>query len=476
MNPAETRRSRAVRATRLRKHPAAHDQGSFPRRFAVTVAILAVLVAVFGGLGLSQGPKLASAQIDRALVTARSDQQLRLFANQQVATVDADQVTITPEAPISVTTSGDVIAVQFENPLLYDTHYTVSVADVTSAYVDQPETLSYEFTTQAPSFHYLDRGEETDTIVAASLDSSEREEVYSAPQIADYAIFDGAIAVVTTTPSGSSALQLVNADGNVEQILLPSEGVITSLRSDPTTGTLGFLFTPMLVDDADMAVPAATLLTVNLDSGRVLTPVVGLDGAPLEVIDWAMSSASQTTLVFTVDQTLLRVEPETGVVLPLGQYTGLESVSTDGSTAVVTDPFGSIALNLADGTTTRLDPSPLEGQIPSGGRAEVVPGGGWVQQVADLDELTGRFKTALVFDDGEASRIIYRTLNDEGSIGEFALSPNNQFVVVETVPSVADSVADGSASNPRATTVTTVFVEIATGAVYRSVEGFSVSW
>jgi hypothetical protein len=475
MNTPETRRSRAIRAARMHQQ-SAHDQGTFPRRFAVTVAILVVLVAVFGGLGLAQGPKLASAQIDRDLVTARSDQQLRLFANQQVATVEANQVTVTPDAPITVTTTGDVIAVQFKNPLLYSTHYTVTVADVTSAYVDRPETLTYEFSTPAPTFHYLDRGADTDTIIAASVDTTERDEVYSAPQIADYAVFDGAVAVVTTTETGASALQLVNGDGNVEQIALPSEGTIDELRSDPATGTLGFLFSPTTGDATDATVPAATLLTVNLDSGRVLTPVVGLDGAPLQVIDWVLSSASQTILAFTVDQSLLRVEPETGVVLPLGQYTGLESVSTDGLTAVVTDPFGSVALNLADGTTTRLDPSPLEGQVPAGGRAEVVPDGGWVQQVADLDELTGRFKTALVYDDGEASRIIYRTLNDEGSIGEFALSPNNQFVVIETVPNVAEAVADGRSANPRATTVTTVFVEIATGAVYRSVDGFGVSW
>jgi hypothetical protein len=475
MNTPETRRSRAIRAARLHQQ-SAHDQGTFPRRFAVTVVILAVLVAVFGGLGLTQGPKLASAQIDRDLVTARSDQQLRLFANQQVATVTADQVTVTPDAPITVTTTGDVIAVQFESPLLYNTHYEVSVADVTSAYVDRPETLSYAFTTPAPAFHYLDRGAESDTIISASLDSTEREEVYSAAQIADYAVFDGAIAVVTTSASGASALELVNADGNVEQIALPAEGSISELHSDPTTGTLGFLFSPLAGDDADAGVAAATLLTVNLDSGRVLTPVVGLDGAPLQVIDWVLSSASRTILVFTVEQSLLHVEPDTGVVFPLGQYTGLESVSTDGSTAVVTDPFGSVALNLAEGTTTRLDPSPLEGQVPSGGRAEVIPEGGWVQQVADLDELTGRFKTALVYDDGDASRIIYRTVNDEGSIGDFALSPNNQFVVVETVPNVADAVADGYGTNPRVTTVTTVFVEIATGAVYRSVDGFRVSW
>ncbi|MET0990579.1 MAG: hypothetical protein ABWY54_08040, partial [Glaciihabitans sp.] len=468
--------ARARRATLLHKAGSANDQGVFPRRFALTVAVLVVMVAVFGGLGLNQGPKLASAQLDLELVTARADQQLRLFANQAVAAVEAEQVTVTPAAPVTVTTSGDVIALQFESPLLYNTHYTVSVEGVTSAYVEQPETLSYEFTTAAPSFHYLDRGEDTDEIIATSLTTDERTVVYSAPNIQDYAVFDGVIAVATTTDDGTSALVLVNADGNVEQVALPEVGIIDALQGDAGTGTLGFLLRPAAVDDTAADTTSATLFTVNLNAGRLLSPVVGLDGQPLAVIDWAVSPVTHQLLVFTVDQTLLSVDTTTGLPLPLGQFTGLESVSTDGTTAVVTDPFGAVALSLLDGTTERLDPSPLEGQVPAGGRAEVVPTGGWVQQVADLDELTGRFKTALVFDDGDAGRIIYRTLNDEGSIGDFALSPNNQYVVVETVPAVAVAEPDGYPTNPRATTVTTVFIDISTGAVQRSVEGFRVSW
>jgi hypothetical protein len=181
--------------------------------------------------------------------------------------------------------------------------------------------------------------------------------------------------------------------------------------------------------------------------------------------------------MYAADQSLSRVAlGENGLVIPLGQFAGLQSLSADGTTAVVTDPFGAVALNLTNGSIERLDPSPLEGEVPFAGVTSVLPGGGRVQQVADVDVTTGRFKSAMVFDDGINARIIYRTLEDEGSLVEFTLSPNDQYAVVETVPNVSASVEDGYAVNPRSTSIATVFVDISTGAVVKSIDGFRVSW
>jgi len=44
------------------------------------------------------------------------------------------------------------------------------------------------------------------------------------------------------------------------------------------------------------------------------------------------------------------------------------------------------------------------------------------------------------------------------------------------VPNVAASVDDGYSVNPRSTSIATVFVDISTGAVVKSIEGFSVAW
>jgi hypothetical protein len=457
----------------LGRSPGARSR--FQRTLAITVAVLLAFITVFAFLGFNQGPKLSSAQVDTEQVVQQRGQQLRLFVNQAVAAVAADQVRVTPAAAVSVSSSGDVIAVQFDQPLRYNTEYTVEVSGVTSVYVAQESTLTHRFTTASPDLYYLDRGEETDRIIRTGLASTDRDVVYENQSIQDYAIFDGALTVATEAEDGGSALALVDADGNTEPIPLPGVGLVEQLQTSSATGMLGFVFTG--TSEVDQAVYTRTLFTADLSSGRTLVPVSALNGTTPEVESWAFVPTSDDLIMYAADQSLSRVAlGENGLVIPLGQFAGLQSLSADGTTAVVTDPFGAVALNLTNGSIERLDPSPLEGEVPFAGVTSVLPGGGWVQQVADVDVTTGRFKSAMVFDDGINARIIYRTLEDEGSLVEFTLSPNDQYAVVETVPNVSASVEDGYAVNPRSTSIATVFVDISTGAVVKSIDGFRVSW
>jgi len=447
----------------------------FRRTLAGVIASLVVLVAVFAALGANQGPKLSSAQVDTDGVVSQSGQQLRLFANQAVATVTADQVSIVPDAPVTVTSSGDAIAVQFDQPLRYNTDYTVTVAGVTSQYVDTPATLDYSFRTGSPDIYYLDRGADSDQIIRTGISETDRTVVYSAPQIQDFAVFDAAVAVVTTDDTGLNALSLVNAQGNVESVALPGAGTLDLMRGNAATGVLGFTFTG--AEPTPEREYFDTLFTVDLNSTRLLTPVTGLDGAALEVLEWSFVPESTRLIAQNTDQSLLSVDTaEPRDVLPLGQYVEFDSVSTDGTTVVVADPFGPLALDIADGTTRRLDPSPLDGDLPFGGTAQVLPDGRWLQQVAFFDESSGRFQSLVVVDDGDTSRAVFRTLNDAGSIERFQVSPNNQYVAIETVPDVESSETDGYAINGRSTTITTVFVDIESGAVVKSIEGFDASW
>ncbi|MCU1406546.1 MAG: hypothetical protein JWQ43_2849 [Glaciihabitans sp.] len=449
----------------------------FTRTFAITVAVLTVFVAVFVALGYNQGPKLSSAQVDRAGVVNQSGQQLRLFANQAVADISGDQVTVTPSTPVSVTTSGDVIAVQFNQPLLYNTTYTVDVDGVTSAYLDQPSTLSYSFETAAPPLYYLDRGEDSDQIIRTAVDTADRTVLYSTSEIQDYAVFDGLVAVVSLAEDSSSVLSLVNDRGEVESVALPGSGTVDLLRGSAATGILGFTFTSA-GPTPDRAF-SATLMTIDLASTREVVPVTGLDGQPVAALQWQFVPGSSRFVVQNVDQSVFMVDTDAAAsarVIPVGQYTELDSVSTDGLTLVVADAFGPLAVTLADGSTTRLDPSPLDGVVPFGGVAQALPEGNWVQQIAIFNETSGRFSSAVVFDDGDTARPLFRTLNDEGSIEGFTVSPNNQYLAIETVPNVSNSVADGYPVNPRSQQITTVFVDISSGAVVKSIEGFRASW
>ena len=460
--------------------PTSTDAGADERRFrralAFTVATLAVLCIVFLGLGYLQGPKLASAQVDVDAVTSQSGQQLRLFANQAVAHVDEKQVSVTPAVPFSVSTTGDVIAVQFDQRLDYATNYTVSVAGVTSVYLAQPATVDYSFTTGTPDLFYLDRGEPDDAIVSTGISGAARQVIYSARHIQDFAVLATTFAVVTLADDHTSSLSLVSRAGDVtEPLLLPDTGSIRDLDAAASGSLFGFTLTSAAAGLGQLN--ASTLYTYDITTGRrTVEPVLGLDGRPMNVLGWQFVPGTNTIIALNIDRSLILVDPATKTVTPLGQYQELDKVSPDGSVVTVTDSNGAASYDLATGTETRLTASPLQGAQGFLGATQVLANGDRVEKVVIPDATGTRFSSLLVYDDGTSSRVLYQTPNGLGSINDFSVSPNGQYVAIETVPDAASSVSDGYYYDARATSVTTVIVALDSGAQTRSVEGFALQW
>lgn len=447
----------------------------FRRALAFTVATLVLLCLAFLGLGYLQGPKLSSAQVDTGAVITQSNEQLRLFANQAVAHVGAKQVTITPAVPFTVSTSGEVIAVQFGARLRYATDYTVTVAGITSVYLAQPSTLSYSFTTDAPKLYYLDRGTPNDDIVSTGLSGPERDVVYSAPHIQDFVPLSRSLAVVTLADDHTSSIDLVNvAEDVVQRLPLPDRGSIEDLGASSTGTMLGFTLTSAAAGLGQAN--DSTLYTVDFDTGIVAKPVLGLDGQELHVLDWHFIPGTSTLLALNVDRSLLLVDPKTGSVLPLGQFNELGKISQDGAVVTMYDTRGYLALTLADGTQTRLKASSIDGNSPFLGATETLANSARIQKVVVPDATGTRFASLLVYDDGTTARVLYQTPNGAGSISDFTVSPNGQYVAVETVPDNSASVSDGYFYDARSTSVTTVIVDVDSGAQVRSFEGFALAW
>ena len=436
------------------------------------MVVLALLCTGFAVLGYVQGPKLSSAQVDTDQVTARSGQQLRLFANQPLAAVRADDVTITPAADFSVTTSGSVVAVEFEQPLLYAAHYVVTVDGVTSEFDDQSSTLRYEFTTGSQPLYYLDRGETTDEIVRTAVNGNERTVVYSAPRIQEFALLGTTAAVSADAGDGTSTLSLVSFDdGGVEPIALPVPGVVEQLHAADDGVTIGFAFST-----ADGAYNH-TLMTLDFEAGRDIVPAAALDGTPLTVSNWFFIPGGVTLAAQNrADESVLLVDTSTGAVTPLGTFRSLESLSTDATRLGVTNPFGPVSLSIGDLTDTEFAPSPLDGVRPLPGDFQLMRGTRLVQHVVLADYAANVFAGVLVADDGTTSRQLFRTKDDRGSIDDFSVSPNDQYVAVEVEPNVSTSESDGYPVNERSTSVTTIVIDIASGAQVKSVAGLGLQW
>lgn len=468
---------------------------SFRTALSFTIVTLVLACAVLGVLGYLQGPRLSEAVVDAAAVASRPDQQLRLFANQLIDDVDPDAVSITPAADLSVSTRDDVVTIQFDDPLLHDTEYSVEVA-VTNPYADRASTLEYSFRTDPAEFYFLDRadptrdtdptrdgesadgeGESRDRVVRAGVTSAERQTVVSAVGIQDFAVFDAAIAVATLENNESSAVTLVEpGNARAERLDLPAVGTIDLLAGSASAGILGFTFT----SNEATGVPEYQehLFSVDLEGDHAVRPVVGLDGEPLQALAWHFLPGTSRALVQTLDLSLLLVDLSgDSPIVPIGTATELGRISTDGSEVVVGSALGQFALSLEDRRETPLPVAPIDGVTPFGGDIQLVGGDiGRVQQVAIFDDATGSFSSHIVEQDADSSRVLYEKTDQVGSIKGFDVSPNGQYLAVTTVPDLLASVIDGYRVNPEYTNVTTILIDIASGRTIGSVAGFETHW
>jgi hypothetical protein len=459
----------------------------FRRAFAATVTVLVVLCSVFLALGYLQGAKLSSGQVDPAMVVAQSGQQLRLFANQSVANVRTGQVSVTPATKVTASSQGADIAVQFADRLDYGTTYTVTIKDVRSLYGQRSTTFRYSFSTAAASLYYLDRAapgadDQLDTIVQTGLSGRTDKVIYSAKHIQSFAPFPGALAVVTLNDDNTSTLSLVSLKGGgVENVLLPTTGVIDDVQSDAEAGVLGFEFSSGVsasgIGDPD-AKYSNTLMTVDFNTTHTVQPELGLDGKPMQVLNWFFLPGGSSLVAQTLDGNVMMMDPTTTAKpTPLGHYSSLSGSSPDGTSIVVSDVMGDLAYTLSNGAKTRLQPSPIGGVVPFGGEIALTGKGTTrLQSVAVANGDSTRFDVSLVVDDGQKSRILYQTPGDIGSIESFSVSPNSQYVAIEEIPDVSANVSDGYFRDARSTSIATVIVNIATGQMVRIVDGFDVAW
>ena len=481
---------------------------SFRRRVTVTVVILTLVCAGLVVFSIFQGPKLQGAQIDTARSVAQPNQQLRLFANEAVTLVQPGQVTVSPAAQFTTTTTGRVISVQFRNRLLNGTRYSVTVSGVTSVSENQKQmsTFGFSFTTDAARVLYLDRADPTaaseknDAIIRTGISRTDRRVVYEARHIQSFVDFGDVLAVVLINDDHTNALVLVGiSDQAVENIVLPGSGASSQLALSEN-GILGFRFSsaPTSETTAGPPAPAAAaakseteaseapirprfdkaVLTINLASSHIAQPILGLDGHPLLAATWFFIPGGLTAAILGSDESLWRVTPGGGIPpVPLGQYAGLMSAAPDGTRLVVSDPFGPLSLDLATGVTTRLPPSQLLGVTPYGGSVQLLDTHERrVQEVVILDSATGTFTGYVVLDQGTVSRILYQNGDRHGNIEQFSVSPNGQYVAVSVVPDVAASVSDKYFAAPESTSITTLIVDIASGKTVRTLDGFGVSW
>ncbi len=438
----------------------------FRRALLAVVLVLATACTALAVVGATQGPKVSSVRVDTDAVTQRPAQQLRIFANQAIAQLGADQVTVEPEVPISVAVSGDVIAITFDRALRYATTYTVRIDGATSPYASTPSTMTTEFTTPAAEVWMLERGSPDDVIVRSSLPGKPSTQ-YTGQRIQSFAVFPGAIAIATINADLTSTVTITSLDGvQAETLPLPAGTSLRGMQLDPGGTILGFQLTSLTGDE----VAPDTLYLVDLESGRSVLPVAGLDGAPMRVLEWRFEQ-SGGILALTSDGMLMRIGDD-AIPIPLGRAYSFGPISADGSSVMISDGDGVHVLDLGNGTRAAFEIPGLGDRSPILDTANLLADGSVVLVAVSAEQ--SRVTSELVVAAGGEAREVFSTTG--GSIAQFSVSPNGQYAAIALVPDVSAASSDLYGADAMATTIETVIVDLATGEEIARLPGFGLQW
>lgn len=424
-----------------------------------------------------QGPRLREASIDVVRAVSQPQTILRLEADRPLDPSADYRVEIVPDIPHDVQVQGMSLVVVFDRALRYDTTYRVVVGGVREDGGVAEATWNHEFVTPLSNLWFLDRDSSggQDRIMRVPVGADNPQVVFEAPGISLFTPVGSVIVVVSENPDGTTGMTLVEpVTRRAETILLPRMVEIVDLFT-PASGTRVFFTLRSLGNDTTYD---RTLFSIDTAGSRSPTVVSDLSGQALRATKAFAVPGSDRLVVWVDDVSVAQVNMTTGLVLPImSEAQELWGVSTDGSAIVAVDLSGTVAITIDSLDEQRLEVGPIGGRQVFEGDTHLTASGFSVAKLAVAQQAGTEFTSllALVAADGSPT-VLYRTPGDTGSIGRFQVSPNDQYVAVEVVPNLATERSDGRRLAPRDVSVTTVVIDIDSGLIVRSVEGFWPVW
>lgn len=455
--------------SQARTSRARENSGSYWRRVIAVVGILGVLAGVGAVAALTQGPRLTSVSVDPAAAIEATGTRLTMTANQSLATVEADQVSVTPAATFTIDSQGRSVGIRFTTPLDDDTTYTVKVAGATSVGGGPVSDLETSFTTPQATIFMLQRegAGGRDMIAMMPIDGMSRTTVFTHDHIEEFRVAPDAL-VISVEEDDKSAIIVTDRDGtNPRYATLPGDGYVMSLQVANRGAQFGYLFTDRQLSDTEGR--ASILYTASLRDPQAEPTELELNGPDLSTGDWMFVPDSTGVLVVTFAGDLLLSEG--GPPALLGTAFTIDGISRGTYEAIVDRSGVPVGVNLQTGEESEIDLPEISG---TPGRVEPAINGGQLWRVTQRDDAGMPIGNSieLVGADG-ATRVILST-GKQDPILQFCVSPSGSYIAAIIAPDYANNPYDRY-SRPMPKTQTRI-VSVADGSVVSELNGFDISW
>jgi len=454
------------------------ENTSTPRTYRVgllgTALVLVLVIAGALSATLGDGPRLRSAVIDVDSAVQAPGVALTLRSDRALAAISPESIRITPEAPFSLQSTDLDLRIVFDHPLLSSTTYRVTIDSIEPRGWGAGSAWETSFVTPPADLLYLRSAGVDDELVEYTLDGSGPRVVYRAPGIISFTRV-GVVYAVLRTDDSETFIELVEPEsGAVDRIpATPGVSLVSMARSAWGTSLV------VTVDTASSAGGGSMRVLALIDTLGQRTPEVvsGIDGQPLGVVKVAVSEISGNIVVWLRNRSLVRFDPLTGVVVPLGMATELWGFDATGQSVIYVDALGTIQKNLRTAEETRVLAGTLEGFPVFHEFTVSSPNGTTFQRVLVPGIGEGPPFSVVTVDSGDGQHThLLGSLQTPQSVGSLGLSPNGHFLIVEinaqsSVVGFAGLAPDVVRSDTRL-----LIYDTAAGAIYAEEPGYTFTW
>lgn len=456
------------------------DRGTTPgtvsfRSLVVTIiATLAIVIVGVAVWSMVQGPQLRRIVADESTLHQRSGATLSLLSDRAIQPVSADQIRITPAAPFTLEDDGLGIFVTFSQPLLADTQYRVEVLGLRPQGWGQEGSWTATVNTGGFYFFFLRDSGGTREIHRARPGEQGSQVLYRAEGIVSMTPVASVLAVLREVGE-ESWLELVDpSTGLAERIATPPGFEVVDLAKAAWGTTL--VTVANVLEPSDRSVFGALVL-LDVLGDRTPRIVTGIAGEPLSVRSVEVSRGSGEILVWQKNRELVRFNPLTEVVLPLGTASELWGFDALGTHALYVDALGSLSQDLSTGQLTRVPKGEFEGTGLRHQKFALTPSGLRIHRV----QLPGLgdgdpFSIVTREDDEGVHTLVTGALDTPGSIGDLSVSPNGQFLLVEVNPASSPLGYQGLTAREIATGSVVRVIDLRDNSVVGEFPGFGFMW
>lgn len=223
--------------------------GAFYGAFAVVVVILGVGILVLALVVSTSGPRVRHVVVEnqREAGVGIVDQRLTVFFDRPIRAEDPGAaVEVRPKTRHTVTRSGQQLGVTFDQNLLSDTKYVLSVGPglVDGTDREMESEYRYEFNTEKPTFTYLKReyGPGTlDEVIERTPLSGEQRKLFEEDRISRFARGDDHLAVVVPEDTSDELRVVPIGAGGNKMVDVPPGARVEDLEFSPTDDQFAFL-------------------------------------------------------------------------------------------------------------------------------------------------------------------------------------------------------------------------------------------